>query len=172
MSDWPTILQQAYDHLKPGGKIELAEARTQLFCDDGTCSTTSDVYKLLEVFHKIARDNNREFDPFPLMPDWLRQAGFANVTSTERPCPIGTWPKDKKLKEIGKYFKYHFINGAVDSYSLALFTRIGGWSEAETQAVLAGVKNDFDNNEMHAYSLCSYAIAEKPTVLDLVSENG
>lgn len=85
-----------------------------------------------------------------------------DVIATERPCPIGTWPKDKKLKEIGRFFKHQFINMAVDSYSLALFTRIGGWSEAETQVLLAGVRNEFKGNKMHLYTHCSYAIAEKP----------
>ncbi len=159
--DWSAILKQAYDHLKPGGKIELAEGRTHLCCDDGTYSVESETYRWVHEFHKIARANGLEFDPFPQMPDLLRQGGFANVAALERPCPIGTWPKDKKLKEIGRYFKHQFIGGAVDSYSLALFTRLGGWTEAETQVLLAGVRNDFKNNKMHVYTHCSYAIGEK-----------
>ncbi|KAK5098609.1 hypothetical protein LTR70_002497 [Exophiala xenobiotica] len=160
--DWPALLRQAYRHLKPGGKIELSEGRTHLCCDDGTFPMESDTNRWYTGFHQIARAHGLEFDPFPQMPDLLRQGGFINVLATERPCPIGTWPKDKKLKEIGRFFKHQFINMAVDSYSLALFTRIGGWSEAETQILLARVRDEFKGNKMHLYTHCSYAIAEKP----------
>lgn len=160
--DWPAILKQAYNHLKPGGKIELTEGRTHLCCDDGTYSTKSETYRWVDTFHKIARANGLEFDPFPMMPDWLREGGFVNVNVTERPCPIGTWPKDKKLKEMGRFFRHQFIEGAVDSYSLALFTRIGGWDEAAVHVLLANVRNEFKNNKVHVYTHCSYAIAEKP----------
>ena len=163
--DWPRLLKQAYDHLKPGGKIELSEGRTHLCCDDGTYPKESETYHWVDTFHKIARAHGLEFDPFPQMPGLLQEAGFANVTAFEYPCPIGTWPKDKKLKEIGRYYKHQFIAGAVDSYSLALFTRIGGWSESETKLLIAGVRNEFKNNKMHVYTHCSYAIGQKPRSL-------
>lgn len=160
--DWPALLRQAYNHLKPGGKIELSEGRTHLCCDDGTYSTDSKTYMWVDTFHTIARETGLDFDPFDQMAPWLEHGGFTNVTAMQFPCPIGTWPKDKKLKEIGRYFKHQFINGAVDSYSLALFTRLGGWTEAETQVLLAEVRNEFKTNRMHVYTHCSYAVGEKP----------
>ncbi|KAK5072211.1 hypothetical protein LTR64_004008 [Lithohypha guttulata] len=161
--NWPALLAQAYDHLKPGGRIELSEGRTRMCCDDGTYSQESSTYKWVDTFHQIARSHGLDFDPFDHYAGWLRQAGFENVIEEERPCPIGGWPKNKRLKEIGKVFKYQFLTMAVDSYSLALFTRLGGWSVEETQVLLAEVRSEFGpKQKAHLYTHCSYAIGQKP----------
>lgn len=163
--NWPALLSQAYDHLKPGGKIEVSEGRTHLCCDDGTYSSETSTYKWVDTFHQIAKTNGLDFDPFPQYAEWLRQAGFENVIEDERPCPIGGWPKDKRLKEIGKVFKYQFLTGAIDSYSLALFTRLGGWSVEEATVFLANVRSEFGNKHQkagHVYTHCSFAIGQKP----------
>ena len=57
---------------------------------------------------------------FPQFDDLLQSTGFNNVEVREEPTPIGTWPKDKRLKVIGGYFRYQFITAAVEGYSLAL----------------------------------------------------
>src|SRR5699024_9449812 len=36
IADWPRFLQQAYQHLKPGGWIEFQEYDSGFFSDDGT----------------------------------------------------------------------------------------------------------------------------------------
>lgn len=159
--DWPALLKQCYKHLKPGGKIEVSECRAHLCCDDGSYSTDSTTYKWVDEFYRIAAKVGVDFDCFPKLAGWIQDAGFADVSTIEKVCPIGGWPKDKKLKEVGKVFKYQFINSAVDSYSLALFTRAGGWSSENTQALLAEVRNEFMKGKMHVYSHCSYAIGHK-----------
>jgi hypothetical protein len=45
------------------------------------------------------------------MADWLREAGFEGV-ETKKLIPVDPWPKDKKLKEIGKYYRVHMLDGA------------------------------------------------------------
>ncbi|KAK5269265.1 hypothetical protein LTR99_010103 [Exophiala xenobiotica] len=99
---------------------------------------------------------------FPQYSDLLKNAGFVNVQTDEKPTPIGTWPKNKRLKQIGLFFEHQFLEGAVDGYSLALFTRLGGWSEAETQVLLAQVRQETKSKKMHLYTHCSYATAQRP----------
>lgn len=91
----------------------------------------------------------------------LQSAGFKDVQAHEVPTPIGTWPKNKRLKEIGAYFRCQFIEGAVESYSIALFTRLGGWTEEETQVFLAHVRNEAMSNKMHIYTH-RYVAAKNP----------
>lgn len=160
--DWPALLKQCYKHLRSGGKIEISECRARLCCDDGSYGPSRTSYKWVEDFYKIADTLGVDFDPFPKFAGWLRDAGYANVSDAEKVCPIGGWPKGKKLKELGKVFKYQFINSAVDSYSLALFTRVGGWSQEDTEKLLNDVRAEFTNGKMHVYSHCSYAIGQKP----------
>lgn len=89
---------------------------------------------------------------FPKFDSLLRSANFTAVEAFEAITPIGHWPKDKQLKEIGIYFRHQFINAAVESYSLALFTRLGNWTEAETQSLLAHVRDEVKSNKMHIYT--------------------
>ena len=92
------------------------------------------------------------FDLFPEFESLLHDAFFSNVDMHQEICPIGTWPKDRRLKEIGRYFRVQFLGSAVDSYSLALFTRFGGWAPAEVEVLLAFVRNEIKTNKMHVYT--------------------
>jgi len=66
---------------------------------------------LQDTFHEIARNIGLEFDQIPRMPGWLQRAGFVDVEQVDKLIPIGMWPKDKILKEIGKYYQVHLLEG-------------------------------------------------------------
>ena len=89
---------------------------------------------------------------FPQYESLLQSAGFEDIEAYETPTPIGSWPKDKRLKEIGVYFSYQFIEFAVESYALALFTKVGHWTESETKILLSLVRNEVKSNKMHIYT--------------------
>lgn len=108
--------------------------------------------KVKAEFNRISHANGMIFDLFPGYKSLLTAAGFSDVHATQEVCPIGTWPKDKRLKEIGRYFRVQFLGGAVDGYSLALFTRFGGWSVAEVEVLLAQVRNEIKGGKMHVYT--------------------
>ena len=51
---------------------------------------------------------------------------------------------------------------AAESYSLALFTRVLGWSVEECQVFLAGVRNDLKNPKVHSYCNLHIVYGMKP----------
>jgi len=75
--------------------------------------------------------------------------------------PVGSWPKDPKAKEIGRYELAHMLD-AVEPFALALFTRALGWTRAEIEVLAAGVRSDFlsPNNHLYSYFHCVYG--QKP----------
>ncbi|KAE8153371.1 S-adenosyl-L-methionine-dependent methyltransferase [Aspergillus avenaceus] len=162
LADWPYFLKQCFRHLKPGGKIESSECRTHLLCDDGSYPKDSYTHKWVNEFNRIAQKNGRPFDLFPQFKGLLQEASFTNICTFEKPCPLGTWPKDPRLKEICRYFRAQFLWGAADGYSMALFTRFGGWTPVEVEVLLAQVRKEIKGNNMHVYALCSFVTAEKP----------
>lgn len=103
-------------------------------------------------FHRIAGIQGRVWDLSLCLKDLLGEAGFEDIDMPECLTPVGTWPKDPKLKEIGRYFRAQFADGAVESYSLALFTRFGQWTSAEVQVLLAQLRSELRMNKMHVYS--------------------
>lgn len=56
------------------------------------------------------------FDVTPLLSEWLTTAGFENYKETSYTLPVGPWPADKKLKELGNYFKVQFLEGGMYSH--------------------------------------------------------
>ncbi len=64
--------------------------------------------------------------------------------------PIGPWAKNKRYKEIGRYYRAQFLE-AVEPFSLALYTRVLGYSYEQTQVIMANVRNDLSNPRLHLY---------------------
>ena len=75
--------------------------------------------------------------------------------------PIGVWPKDRRLKEIGRYERAQVLD-AVEAYTLALFTRVLGRSIQETQAHLERVKSELVDPKLHLYTPQYIIYGRKP----------
>lgn len=71
------------------------------------------------------------------------------------------WPSDPIQKQIGRYNLCSLLM-AVESYSLALFTRVLGWSNLQTQVFLAGVRRDLNNPDVHTYCNLHIVYGRKP----------
>ncbi|RMJ13142.1 hypothetical protein CDV36_007190 [Fusarium kuroshium] len=160
IQDWPAFLTQAYDRCKPGGNIEITEGRANFFCDDSSLKEDMATHKWLTEFRRLSAP--MKFDIAPEIPGMLKEAGFEDVEFTQKVVPMGTWTKDPKLKEIGRWFRVQFIEMALEAYSLALFTRAGGWSNEEAQVLFAKVRQELKSNKIHLYTYSSFATGKKP----------
>lgn len=147
-------------HLAPGGKIEVAEGRAQFFCDDGTWPDNSAMRKWMDEFNRIGTVMGIKFDIIPDIPTMLKDLNFENVERVDKTVPLGPWPKEKSLKTLGLFFRMQFLEMALEAYTMALFTR-NGWSEQETQVLLAQVRSEIKTGHMHLYTHCSYVTATK-----------
>lgn len=110
--NWPGVFAQALRCLKPGGSIEVSEIRTHFECQDGSFEERGKSCKIWEeTFHEIAGGMGFDFDPILKVPAWLESVGFKNVEVDSRKVPVGPWPKNRMLKEIGKWYLSHLLNG-------------------------------------------------------------
>ena len=90
--DWPRLIQQAYDHLKPGGYLELEMTFPHPYCQDGSLDLETSAYAescrlLFECGRKLGA-------PWEASMEWKEQftaVGFEEVTETILPIPIGRW---------------------------------------------------------------------------------
>ncbi|KAK2741587.1 hypothetical protein FQN57_005570 [Myotisia sp. PD_48] len=162
--DWPLLMRQCYSRLRSGGQIEVSEARYHFCCDDGTMTEDSVTRLWTDEFHRIAQQAGFEFDIFPKVAGWLRDAGFTDVDEVEKVVPVGTWPKDKKLKDRGRYFIAQFLSNGLETFSTSLLTRVGGWSADEMWKLLNSVSEEVKSNKLHIYTHFSFAIAKKGTL--------
>ncbi|KAF5024442.1 hypothetical protein F66182_3528 [Fusarium sp. NRRL 66182] len=139
-SDPREIAKKAYNGLSPGGWYEIQDIQLPVFCDDDTLDPkTSPIMKwqqgLIEASKKIGRPLG-DCDNYKAA---IEQAGFQNTTETIFRWPTNSWPKDKKLKELGRWNLVNFDSG-VEGVSLALFTRFLGWSKEEVLMLCADVR--------------------------------
>lgn len=150
ISDWPALLRQCHLHCRPGGLVEISEGRANFFCDDNSLTEDTATHRWLTEFRRLSEPLG--FDIAPKLPGLLREAGFEEVELTQKVVPLGTWPRDKALKETGRWFRVQFLEGAIEAYTLALFTRAGGWTGDEVQVLLAAVRRELKTDDIHLYT--------------------
>ena len=63
ISDWPALLKQCYTHLKPGGKLEIAEGRANQWWAHDSVPEDSYTYKWLMEWRRLSVA--LQFDVFP-----------------------------------------------------------------------------------------------------------
>jgi len=80
----------------------------------------------------------------------MKAVGFVDVTSETRRLPLGTWPIDPVEKEIGRYNVLNFLEG-MESYTLALFTRVLGMSAEQVRSLVDEAKKDVCNRKLRWY---------------------
>ncbi|KAL3422992.1 methyltransferase domain-containing protein [Phlyctema vagabunda] len=161
LMDWPKLMEQAFENTKPGGWVEFHDFDMKFYSTDGTFVENSapDVWtrEIVEGIKKIGR----EPEPGPKLEGWVRDAGFENVFHQVLPIPVGPWPKDRRLKEIGACDLSMFLEG-LEGISLRVLTMASGWSSEEVLAFLPGVRRDLKNRRIHALHNFHVVFAQKP----------
>ncbi|KAF5004882.1 hypothetical protein FDECE_8664 [Fusarium decemcellulare] len=159
--DWPKLFSQAFENLAPGGYIELMDPIYPVTSDDETVSKDSAVYKWSSLMNEAATKLGSGLDSGLRYKDQLPEAGFVNVVETTYKWPMNTWPKDKKTKELGAWGNVNLVGGA-QGLSLALFTKVLGWSTQELEVFLVDVRKDLCDKKLHGYWRVNVVYAQKP----------
>jgi hypothetical protein len=82
--------------------------------------------------------------------DWMIQIGFDKVEEHVFKWPVNTWPKDRRLKEIGQWNMMNMLDG-LEGFTVRLWTKALGMSVSEIEVFLAGVRQDLPNKKIHSY---------------------
>lgn len=152
IEDWPKLYRQAYRCLKPGGWIEHTDFSVRVQADDDSIPSDSayDIWNkfFVEAGEKTGRsfhvvDNNQQ-------ADWLKQAGFPSPKVVNYKIPIGQWPANRRLKDIGAYSLAGFLQG-LEGYGIFLGTQVLGWEVAELQVLFAKMRAVMTNPNVHAW---------------------
>ncbi|KAI8649945.1 hypothetical protein NCS56_01445800 [Fusarium sp. Ph1] len=159
--NWPKFFTQAYHNLSPGGFIELMDPIYPVISDDETVSKDTAVYKWSSLMNEAATKIGSGLDSGLRYKDQLIEAGFVNVVETPYKWPMNTWPKDKKTKELGAWGNVNLVGGA-QGLSLALFTKVLGWSPEELEVFLVDVRKDLCDKKLHGYWRVNVVYGQKP----------
>ena len=136
-AEWAELYKQAYQSLKPGGWIEHTEWSLEVRNEIETLDQCVWVWK--DVFVQAGPKTGRSFEITDKRDAWLRDAGFPDLVKKKTPLPLGTWPADPNLKEIGRFNLAH-MNLGLDGYARFICEMVHGWKPEEVTVLVAKMR--------------------------------
>ncbi|KAM6516473.1 hypothetical protein FALCPG4_014656 [Fusarium falciforme] len=161
ISDDDQFFQQALRHLVPGGYIEMQAVAAPFLSDDGTAEKAVNAQLWLKTLCEGSAKFGKPIDCAPMWKAKMIAAGFESVQEEIRKMPLGAWPKDPKLKEIGKFQAIQEAQ-AIESYTPQIFSSVLGWTQEEIQVFMAKVKNEIKDPTIHLYLPVHFLWGRKP----------
>ncbi|KAF7543018.1 hypothetical protein G7046_g10072 [Stylonectria norvegica] len=161
--DWNALFKEAYRTCAPGGWIQSCEADIQFHSDDGT----ADDEPSLKTWAQLYEDSGKALGkPFYIQRDNIQEkgleaAGFVDIRSFDYKLPVGGWPRDPKLAEVGQYVKLTMEND-VEGYTLLLWHNVLHWPKDDYQIFLMGMRKALCNRKIHGYMSVRYVYGRKP----------
>ena len=147
--DWPKLMEQIYDHLKPGGWCELTTIYPVPTSDDGSMPPNSGFKTYCDRLMEAAVIFGAPIMA-PHFAEYLRVSGHINVRENIFKIPSSPWPKDPRLKKIAVLEMTNVIAGAT-AFGLRMFEKVFGWSKEQTEVATIEFKRDVKNRSYHQY---------------------
>lgn len=96
VGDWPRLVGQVFDNVRPGGWVEFQDHNLVFYAEDDSYSQNSDAAQWVRLLMRASRLAGKEPCPGPKLRGWMSDAGFVNVTERKVRLPIGPWPRDAR----------------------------------------------------------------------------
>ncbi|KAL1968433.1 hypothetical protein VTN77DRAFT_1962 [Rasamsonia byssochlamydoides] len=154
--DWPRLVQQCYDHLKPGGWIEFQESANTLYSEDDSFTPDNKMVEMMNGLMDACDQISRTMDPALSIKGWVEDAGFtkevqvAHRSLAQGPATEGDWNPHE----------HQFYRGGGSLHAGAVH---GGSGMVEGGvAVYAGVRVDVQRKDVHPLFDFLVITAQKP----------
>ncbi|KAM5378779.1 hypothetical protein ACJZ2D_004252 [Fusarium nematophilum] len=151
VSDWHALYKNAFRATKPGGWIETHEDNPVFYSHDGSIKDGSAIARWGKLFQGGSEKLGRCFTPIPhnLQEEGLEAAGFVDIQSRIIQVPVGSWPKEERLKEIGLLAK---MSLSVDVQGqIGFMAHLCGWTSEEIAVYCTRFRDELESMTAHAY---------------------
>ncbi|KAF2469170.1 S-adenosyl-L-methionine-dependent methyltransferase [Lindgomyces ingoldianus] len=163
IKDWPYLYQQCYKHLKPGGYFEHLEFSVQTNADPNSDNHADKMYTAFSnsILNLGEEKTGMTFRTIESMRGFMEQAGFVDIVEKKFVWPIGPWPSDPHLKDMGRWGERNWADG-LEGWVLALYTRVLGWTYTEVQQFVSEFKAVIKDRKNHYYHEVRCVYGRKP----------
>src|SRR5436305_7001017 len=103
--NYPSVLTRLIEAscLKPGGTVELVDMDLNYTSDDGSVTEANSLKLFVEDITEAASRVGISLKIADEVFNLLEEAGFVNIEMNVFKLPMGPWPKDERLKEVGLF---------------------------------------------------------------------
>ncbi|KAF1846156.1 S-adenosyl-L-methionine-dependent methyltransferase [Cucurbitaria berberidis CBS 394.84] len=159
---WSNTYAQVYEHLQPGGWVEHLEFSVDTSADP---HGEREADRMFTAFSNsmigAGEKTGMTFSIVRQMGQLMHEAGFVDIHDVKFIWPIGTWPKDAHLKDLGRWGERNWSEG-IEGWILALYTRVLGWTYAEVQDFAREFRRVIKNRKNHLWHEVRCVYARKP----------
>jgi trans-aconitate methyltransferase len=160
--DWQRLYAQAMESLNPGAYLEVHEQDLCVYSDDDRDLDRAPWTKeWLRRLSEAAERNGKPINIGCYQKQLMEDGGFADVTERMVKVPIGQWTRGSALKRIGTMERLH-MNESLEAHSLALLTRMLGYSCDQANTLFAMVCNEINDCRLHLYTVYRFLVGRKP----------
>ncbi|KAL4731991.1 hypothetical protein ACLX1H_000994 [Fusarium chlamydosporum] len=170
--DWFALYERAFQVTKPGGWIETHEGDPMGLSDDDSVKPGSAIAEWGKFFHEGGKKLGRIFSPLPdnLQEKGLKAAGFVDIQSKTIKVPVGDWPQEERLKEIGRFTTLSILSD-VEGHISFMASLLEGWTNEQVVLYCAQLRKELKaKKQAHAYYLQRIVWGRKPAEGEVVTE--
>lgn len=94
------------------------------------------------------------------LPEEMKAAGFEDVQRTTHKCPLGPWPRDKRLRLCGTFLRTVLMDGLRGLSRRPLLAL--GWTQLQIEMFLVDVRKAIMDASVHPYFTLHVVHGRKP----------
>ncbi|OJJ42537.1 hypothetical protein ASPZODRAFT_2119646, partial [Penicilliopsis zonata CBS 506.65] len=150
--DINTLVKRAFEHLKPGGYLELQSFTFKVFTDDDSLAQRAPfTTQMCDLVEEAGAKFGKAMQNIDTWDEAFKRAGFTDIMVKVIKVPMSPWPKDEKQKRIGRYMQSAYSQ-ALGSHLPGILGTVLGWSNEEVQVMAAKVRTELADLTVHQYS--------------------
>ncbi|KAF2455558.1 S-adenosyl-L-methionine-dependent methyltransferase [Lineolata rhizophorae] len=159
--DWPKFMRNCLEQTTPGGWIEFQDYAPIPYTEDNSEGPDNKFIEFFMLIEEACEKMGRIASPGRHLKGWAQEAGLTNVQHRMYKLPIGPWPKDKGLRNLGGVNLTQILEG-LEGLTVALFPRVLGWSVERVQVFLSEVRKDATKKSVHCLHEFHVVYGQKP----------
>ncbi|KAK1990880.1 S-adenosyl-L-methionine-dependent methyltransferase, partial [Colletotrichum falcatum] len=132
LNDVQGVMNQAYEHLQPGGILQMVDFDLCLKCDDEVGLQHSPAYNFFQKHIKAAQRLKRPIHIVGQYQDMMKAAGYQLLRHNVFKVPINEWPLDTQEKELGSLMKAFITSDPIGMF----VDRLVSGSDVEPQQAI------------------------------------
>lgn len=167
--DWQKLVAQCWDHLTPGGWLEIQDITMPIRCVEADVSTVNSALLRGTQYIQQALRKTRGLDTTVAgqkLLEMLKDQRFVNVKQESIQWAYGDWPKGKLEKEIGMAHLEGTVLKSQQGLSQGMFRILLDWDDRKAEEFTKEMRKDTLDPSRHFYHQLYIWTAQKPLYED------